>query len=260
MTFEKKVGFIGGGRITRILLEGFEKKGLSFQEIYVSDINSEILKQLKERFPAIKAFSDNSMLAAASEVIFMALHPPGLSIVLDEIKSSLKQEVILISLAPKITMAKISTVLGGFNRIVRMIPNAPSIVNAGYNPVVFGAGLSAPEKEELLALFSSLGECPEVKEETLEAYAILTAMGPTYFWFQLAELAKLGEAFGVSTKESRRALLRMIEGAAKTLFDSSLTAEEVMDLVPVKPLAEDEPKIREIYRLRLEPLYQKLKP
>lgn len=84
-------------------------------------------------------------------------------------------------------------------------------------------------------------------------------MGPTYFWFQWEELARLGEMFGLSVAEARTSLSHMIEGAAKTLFHSDLKMEEVMDLIPVRPLAEDEEKIREVFRSRLEALYEKLK-
>lgn len=52
----------------------------------------------------------------------------------------------------------------------------------------------------------------------------------------------------------------MIEGAAKALFDSGLSFQEVMDLIPVKSLGEDEPNIKKAYRLRLELLYKKMKP
>ena len=52
----------------------------------------------------------------------------------------------------------------------------------------------------------------------------------------------------------------MTEGAVGTLFCSGMTAEEVMDLIPVKPLAEMEPQVAEMYRTRLPALFQKIKP
>ncbi len=259
MDEKKKIGFIGGGRVTRIILGGLARKKISFHRVIVSDQKEDVLLKLKKSHPEIEVSVLENEKPASANLIFLALHPPALPEVLAEIRNLIRKDSILISLAPKITMAKISEILGGFNRIVRMIPNAPSILNAGYNPVVFGAGISPQEKNELLSLFSALGECPEVKEENLEGYAILTAMGPTYFWFQWEELAKLGESFGISGKESRYALLRMIEGAAKTLFDSSIAPQEVMDLIPLKPLAEDEENIKETLRSRLNPLYKKLK-
>jgi pyrroline-5-carboxylate reductase len=140
-----------------------------------------------------------------------------------------------------------------------MIPNAPSVVNKGYNPVAFSPAFNGDEKKDIRKFFEILGDCPEVDEEKLEAYAILTAMGPTYLWFQLEELKNLGMSFGLTAKETEKALAKMVKGAVKTLYDAKRTPEEVMDLVPVKPLGEDEEAIRNIYLGKLKGLYAKLK-
>ena len=148
----------------------------------------------------------------------------------------------------------------GGGRVARIIPNAPSIVGAGYNPVAFSPALDGEEKEHLCALFSALGECPEVPEKDLEAYAVLAAMGPTYFWFQWEELEALGAGFGLDREVLRKALSAMIEGAVRTYFSSGFAGPEVMDLIPVKPLKDDEEGIRDAFRKRLVPLYEKIKP
>ena len=96
-------------------------------------------------------------------------------------------------------------------------------------------------------------------EEKLEAYAIITAMGPTYFWFQLYELEELGKTFGMTPKEVKESLVKMVKGTFKTMTDSGLSPSEVMDLVPVKPLGEEETNIRNMYRTKLQGLYSKLK-
>jgi pyrroline-5-carboxylate reductase len=51
----------------------------------------------------------------------------------------------------------------------------------------------------------------------------------------------------------------MLKGAIETIDESGLSPDEVMDLIPVKPLGEDEAAIRNAYRTKLTGLYQKLK-
>lgn len=51
----------------------------------------------------------------------------------------------------------------------------------------------------------------------------------------------------------------MVKGTVKALFESQRTPGEVMDLVPLKPIGEDEESIRNIYRTKLKGLYAKLK-
>ena len=175
----QSIGFIGSGRIARILLGGFKAAGVTLPSVVASDLNPENVEKLRLAFPQVQSAGSQNAKAAAQQVVLLAVHPPAIGGVLPDIKAALRPDAILVSLAPKFTMAKLSELLGGFNRLARMIPNAPSIIGAGYNPMAFGPGLSPADKLLLAALFAPLGECPEVAESKLEGFALLTGMGPT---------------------------------------------------------------------------------
>jgi pyrroline-5-carboxylate reductase len=255
----KSVGFVGGGRITRIFLENWQRTQKLPARIVVSDCNAEALAKIKARWPGVET-SSASAAAAGQDIVFLAVHPPVMAEVCAGIKGALKSDALVVSLAPKFTVAKLSELLGGFARLARVIPNAPSLIGAGYNPVSFSADMTESDKSDLRALIEPLGECPEVPEPKLEAYAVLTAMGPTYLWFQLQALREVAAGFGLSDAEITPALKRMVCGSARTLLESGLSPAEVMDLIPVKPLAEMEPQVAEMYRTRLPAVYQKIKP
>lgn len=253
------IGFIGGGRITRIFLTGWTKAGELPASIVVSDPNAEALASLKAQFPTISTTSDNA-LAGAADIVFVAVHPPALAQTVSEIKDALTPSSILVSLAPKFTIEKLSGLLGGFFRLARVIPNAPSLVNSGFNPVAFGPALEAEDKEGVTELLAPLGNCPEVAEEKLEIYAMLTARGPTYFWFQFYELLHFAEAAGLTTEEAHSALEAMILGTIRTMAESGLGRENVMDLIPVKTPVEIETQAMEVFRKQLPSILQQIKP
>jgi pyrroline-5-carboxylate reductase len=255
----KTVGFIGGGRVAHIILGGLKKAGQLPAKVIVSDVRLDVLNRLQVRFPEMQIIQNDNKPPASQDLVFVGLHPPAVAGCLGEIKSCLKAEAILVSLAPKLSVANLTGALGGFDRIVRLIPNAPSIIGEGFNPISFSGALSQEERAEISVLMSALGKCPEVDEGKLEAYAVLTAMGPTYLWFQLHELQKIAESFGLSRIEAETGVAEMVAGAGKTLFGAGLTAEEVMDLIPVKPLGEEEGNIKAAYHTKLESLYAKLK-
>jgi pyrroline-5-carboxylate reductase len=236
-----------------------KKAGQMPAKVIVSDTSLDALNRLQSRHPGIQIAHNDNRLTAAQDLVFAGLHPPALLGCLGEIKTGLKPGSILISLAPKLSVAKLTGILGGFSRIVRLIPNAPSIIGEGFNPISFSSALSEEERVEVSALMKSLGKCPEVVEDKLETYAILTAMGPTYLWFQLHELQKIAESFGLPRQEAETGVAEMVAGAGKTLFASGMTAEEVMDLIPVKPLGDEEANIKAAYHAKLESLYAKLK-
>lgn len=250
------IGFIGAGRITRIMIEGWKRAGRLSERIVVSDASETAVEAIAVEFPFVA--KGDAATAAAQDIVIVSLHPPVMGEVLPKLAPSLKADAIVLSLAPKLRFAKLTELLGGFTRLARQNPNAPSIVGKGYNPVAFAPGLDAAARSELVELLAPLGACPEVDEKTIEAYALISAMGPTYLWFQMALLQKLAGEFGLTAAAAREAVAAMVHGAAATLLESDLTAERVMDLVPVKPLAGDEESIAGLYRSRLEPLYAKL--
>lgn len=255
----KSVGFIGGGRITRIFLEGWRRANALPANIVVSDCNTDTLAKLKTQFPGVTVAAEASA-AAARDIVFLAVHPPVMADVATAIKGSMKAGAMVVSLAPKFTLAKLTGLLGGFARLARVIPNAPSLIGAGYNPVSFAPVLTVSDRSDLAALLAPLGDCPEVPEQKLEAYAILTAMGPTYLWFQLQVLREVAAGLGLNEADITPALKRMVCGGTRTLLESGLAPTEVLDLIPVKPLAEMEPQVSEMYRTRLPAIYQKIKP
>lgn len=252
------VGFVGGGRIARIILTALQRKNGLPSRVIVSDPDANALAVLKEEFPnAGIVLSSDNIQAAGQDYVFLAVHPPMMKEVVSRIAAQISKKSFVISLAPVFRISDISNLLGGHTKVVRMIPNASTWINKGFNPITFSPEFSTLEKEELAGLLDVLGVSPEVDEEKLEAYAILSAMGPTYFWFQFDELLKLSSSFGLTEVESRTALKEMVIGAIETLFDSGLSYEEVANLIPVRPLHEHEVQFREAYESKLTRIYQK---
>jgi pyrroline-5-carboxylate reductase len=254
------IGFIGGGRVARILAGGWRHAGTTLSQIIVCEPNDAAFAALEAATPGVPLKRGEAMEAARQSVVFLAVHPPQLAEAADSIAGQLSGNAFVLSLAPKITLAKLQNMLGGFERLARLIPNAPSLVGRGFNPITWNDGLGGSDRRTIRWLLEPLGELPEVREATLEAYAILAAMGPTYFWPQWRELESLGAQFGLQQEDARRALRAMTVGAIEMLVSSELTADELVDLIPLKPLADFEPELRAAYRSRLIGLFEKIRP
>jgi len=254
----KSISFIGGGRVTKILLQGFKNKNVKFGKIVVTDTNPEVLTNLKKIFPEVE--SSDAKAAAGQDFVFIALHPPVVMDTLELIKNEVKADAIVISLAPKINLPKLSMKLAHVKNLARLIPNATSYINEGYNPVTFSSGFDPSAKKEVMDMLSSLGFTFEASEEKLESYAIMSAMLPTYFWFQWRELGEIGGKIGLSDKESKKSIYETIIASLDLMYKSGLSATEVIDLIPVKPIGEHEPLITDIYKTKLIGTFEKIKP
>ena len=254
---KQSIGFIGGGRVTKILLQAFKNKNAQFSKIVVADTNKDVTDNLKKVFPDIQV--ETASVAASQDIVFISLHPPVVMDSLELVKDQFKAKAVVVSLAPKITIGKISSKLKQIKNITRLIPNAPSYINEGYNPVCFSSGFNEGEKAKILGLLRLMGNTFEVPEEKLESYAIMSAMLPTYFWFQWKALADIGIKTGLSEQESKNSIHETIVSSLNLMFKSDMTSSEVMDLIPVKPIGEHEVQIVEIYRSKLLALFEKIK-
>lgn len=255
---KKSIGFIGGGRVTRILLQAFKNKNAQFGKIVVTDLNNETAENLKKTFPEI--LIENASSAASQDIVFVSLHPPVIMDTIESLKNQFNENSVVISLAPKITIEKLSLKIGHVKNIARLIPNATTFINEGYNPICFSSDFVSNEKKQVLDLLRIMGNTFEVGEEKLESYAIMSAMLPTYFWFQWKELMEIGTRIGLTEEESKNSINNTIIAALNLMFKSELSPIEVMNLIPVKPIGEHETQIAEIYRSKLITLFEKIKP
>jgi len=64
----KSLGFIGGGRVTKIFLQAFQNKKISFKSIIVYDTNPDVLESLKKQFPEIKT-SESPTKPAKQDIV-----------------------------------------------------------------------------------------------------------------------------------------------------------------------------------------------
>lgn len=146
---EKTLGFIGGGRLTGIFLGGLRKAGALSQKIMVSDVREEALERIKSSFPGIHAYLKDNSKPFSADYVFLAVPPPLVLQVTREGKENLKETAVVFSPAPGIRISQILEALSGFKRIVRVIPNAPSLICQGFNPLTFSEGFSGEEKNEI---------------------------------------------------------------------------------------------------------------
>jgi pyrroline-5-carboxylate reductase len=252
------LGFIGGGQTTRIILQAFANRKRDFKSIIIFDTNRDLTEALKIKFPEIE-IAESIHEAARQSIVFIALQPAVIMESIEKIAGNINENSIVISLAPQITIKNIASKLRT-TKIARMITNPCSYINEGQNPITFSKEFDTYDKVDLLALLMHLGNTFEVKENTLEAYTLISSMLPSYFLFQWKELLKLGSQMGLTPAEGKETIANTLEASIKLMFKSGLPVSEVMDLISEKPIADCETKITQCYEQKLMDLFEKIKP
>ncbi|MCD4830610.1 MAG: pyrroline-5-carboxylate reductase [Anaerohalosphaeraceae bacterium] len=208
-----KIGFIGAGNMTEAIIKSvINAKVFAPSDIFISDINSERLNLLSKNY-GLSMSADNCKLSEASDIIVLSVKPQNMSKVLDEIKPSVRQNSLVISIAAGVTIKKIAETLGDL-AIVRVMPNTPAFIGEG------AAGIYANKKAEakindVSNIFSALGEVVVVKSEGLiDAVTAVSGSGPAYFFLLAEEMIKAAMELGLNEKTAKQLVLQTAKGAA----------------------------------------------
>lgn len=251
----KSLGFIGGGKTTKILLKGLDNSKVKFKRIIVTDSNPVVFDRLKNDFPFIH--SDSAAVAARQDIVFLSLEQNMLMDTLGLINNDFRDNGIVISTVPNINFAKLAIRLPNANRIARILPVSATYINEAFTPVSFSPGFPVTEKDDVIKLLNHLGKAIEVPEDKLQPYSSMSAVIPAYFWYQWKELINMGRELGLTENETVDFISESALSSLHLNHSSGLSDEQVIDLMPINPVESNESEIRESYRRRLIDLYRR---
>jgi len=256
---EKKISIIGTGAMGGTVLQRLiESQFVSPNSIFACDIDHSTLKEIKDRF-GVMTSTDNKDGARFGDAIILAVPPKEARQVLEEIRDSLSESKILVSLVALVPISLIEEILHSCIGVVRIMPNIPSMVGSGFNVFSLGGGVSSEDKDWLKSLLNVLGEYEEVDEDKIELYSILSAMGPTYFLPFVDALIQFGMDSGLAYKEARRAVSSTLEGTGELVSRVDRPIEDLKNMIESQPLEKREEQLRSILKEELNRTFQQIR-
>jgi pyrroline-5-carboxylate reductase len=161
-------------------------------------------------------------LAAASDIILIAVKPDQTGPLLAGIAPALSQDKTLVSIAAGVTLKTIGDVTKNACPAVRVMPNTPALVGKGIFGLCFGPGVSPAAQEALRSLFAAIGALIEISESKMNAFTALSGSGPGYVFHFLESLAEAGVSVGLDRQNSSRIALGLLQGCAAMAEESGL--------------------------------------
>jgi pyrroline-5-carboxylate reductase len=236
MALHYKIGFIGTGNLSQAIIKGIlENKVLLPHQIFASNRSPGKLQKVADQY-GIQAKSTNEEVIDAADIVILSMKPQDLPAAIDPIASLFKDGQIVISLAAGITLKTLQKKLRNC-RIVRLMPNTPSIISRG----VLGFSTSDSSDQEALStvvedLFSTLGFVLGVEdEEQLETLTVSCASG-TGFIFEIMTYWQMWiEEHGFEPEIARKMTVETFLGAALLAAESKDSSlEELLAKVTSK--------------------------
>jgi pyrroline-5-carboxylate reductase len=227
----KKVGFVGGGNMGEALIRGLVESNLVPSDaIAVTDVRAERTRQLAEQY-GVRPLTGNVALATASDVVILAVKPQIMAPVLREVLPALTRRPLLISLAAGVSTATIQSVLGKYQRLIRVMPNTPALVLEGVTAIAKTPGLEVEDLETAQEIFAAVGKVVVLDEEQLDAVTGLSGSGPAYVAIVIESLADGGVKMGLDRATAMTLATQTVLGAATLLAETGLHPGTLKDMV-----------------------------
>lgn len=229
-----KIGFIGCGKMASAIIKGVISSGfLPKENIKGSEVNPEIAQNAQSRL-GITVITDNKALTMDSDIIFIATKPNYAASILEEIKSELTPEKLIVSIAAGVSTSKIENIIGR-NRVVRVMPNTPALVLEGMSGVCKGSFASNEDLEFVVELLSNIGKAISVTEEQMDIVTAISGSGPAFFYKVIEDMARAGEKLGLDYDKSLMLATQTAIGSAKMVTKRGETpVQTLIDNVATK--------------------------
>ena len=220
MLSDSTIGFIGAGNMAEALIAGLlHAKRLPPVQLLASDIDPSRLTWLQDTY-GIGTAPANPAVAQEADILVLAVEPQILDHVLAEISGVLGDETLIVSVAAGYPITRIAGCLGGTDRIVRSMPNTPSLVREGVIAVAYAERLPANDSAAARALFESIGQVVEVEERWLDAVTGLSGSGPAYVYVMIEALADGGVEMGLPRETAQLLAAQTVSGAARLVLNT----------------------------------------
>lgn len=203
---EKKIGFIGCGNMGTAMIQGILESGkCPPQEMMISCRTKKTLEEKKAQF-GVQISTDNRDVAAFADILFVAVKPQFYAEVLEEIKDLLTEEQILVSIAPGKTLVWFDEVLGRNLKVIRTMPNTPSMVKEGMMGMCAGARVTDADMALVRDLCSGFSQTEVIPEHLMDVVTAVSGSSPAYV-FMFIEPWQM-QQWLVECRDSRRTNLQ----------------------------------------------------
>ena len=216
--------FIGGGNMAQAFIGGLISRGLPPTRITVSDPVEQIRQLLQEK--EVHVTQDNVAAIKNADVVVLAVKPQVLATVLRPLKGLLSDKLV-ISIIAGAEIQTISNLIDS-NRIVRVMPNTPALVQTGAHGIYANDVVGSSDRELTSQILAATGLTIWVNSEAqIDAVTAVSGSGPAYFFYLMESMIRAGKNLGLDEKVATALTLQTALGAAQMAITSSNTPSEL---------------------------------
>lgn len=227
----KKITFIGAGNMGGAILSGIiNKKIVQASNITVFDTNITKMEKFKEKYK-VNIQKDVYLAVKEADIVILAVKPNVIESVLQNISDSLKETVILVSIAAGVSINNIEKNTFENIKIARIMPNTPAMVGEAMSSVSVNDKVTEEETDLVLEMFNNLGKAELLPESFIDVVTGLSGSGPAYVYMFIEALADGAVVEGMPRDKAYKFAAQTVLGAAKMVLETGIHPGELKDMV-----------------------------
>jgi len=234
-----RLAFIGLGVMAEAIAAGLLRKGLvTPEQMAGSHPRATRREELYTKY-GIQMFEANREAveaaypsdSGAGSIVILAIKPQRLGKVLAELKGSIHQDQVVVSI---VAGAKIETIADELlhGAVIRTMPNTPAQVGEGVTAWTSSAAVTEAQEQQVRAMLEALGKAIRVENERqIDMATALSATGPTYIFLVMEALIDAGVHLGFSRHVAQELVQQMILGSVLFARESHKHPAELRNMV-----------------------------
>ena len=217
---QMKVGFIGAGRMATALAGGLISSGFTSAENVCASDTYESAREKFAHETGATTLEANLTVAELSDIVILAVKPQQLPDVLQELKGTITEKQLLVSIAAGSPLSLFLETLGDSIRVIRVMPNTPCLVKQGASAFARGGKATEADASLVDSLLSTVGIAVEVPESQLDAVTGLSGSGPAYIYQIIEALSDGAVRMGLPRHVATQLAAQTVKGAAEMVLET----------------------------------------
>jgi pyrroline-5-carboxylate reductase len=217
---DRKVAFLGGGRMGEALVSGLIRSGgRSAGEIMVTSRREDRSRELGETY-GIDSTLSNADAVAWADVLVLTVKPQDMEVLLSQIREHVTPEQLVVSFAAGIRTSFVEKHLPDGVHVVRVMSNVAVLVDEAMSVVAAGSNAEDRHLEVAEELLGYVGKVIRLKEVHLDAITATSGSGPAYFFLLAEAMIEACILLGLSRDVATELIIQTMLGSAKMLRDT----------------------------------------
>lgn len=226
-----KFGIIGLGNMASAIIGGIIKNQIiSADEMIGADVSAAGRERAKMQF-GIKVTDDNKKVVKKADVIILAVKPQFYKSVIYEIRDEIREDQIIVSIAPGKSLAWIAEKFGKDIKLVRTMPNTPALVRMGMTAMCPNEQMTEEEITYIRSLLESFGKVEVVSEKLMDVVVSTSGSSPAYVFMLIEAMADAAVSGGMPRQQAYQFAAQAVLGSAQMVLETGKHPGELKDMV-----------------------------